>query len=206
MTRIKCFFLESTGRVSVSLRRYTYEGPLCPKGKEGDHHNAFVRIDGEPVERDTEGYIQNGLKALAPRDDPRWPRQCTCGYVFQKDDEWQRFVEEIYRRTDTGEDLRLRDASPGAMWYAWWLDRSQVPQGEHNLMVRTPGGDWCVDSQSKNCPMKDDTQMARHHCWIRHGTPPDVTVDKQGGPTCPGGGSILCNSYHGFLRNGYLED
>lgn len=205
MTRIKCFLLESTEHVSVSLRRYT-RGKDCPV-IEGGYHQGRVRIEDEPVARDAQGYIQNGSKPTAPHDDPRWPAQCTCGYAFKEYDEWQRFVEEIYRRADTGEEMCLRDATPGAMWYAWWFDDMYTPQEKHNLVVKTPGGEWCVDGQANNCTMKDDLKQERHHCWIRHGEPPNVTVDKQGGPTCSAGaGSIQCGQYHGFLRNGYLEN
>ena len=54
--------------------------------------------------------------------------------------------------------------------------------------------------------MKDDTGPygLAHRCWCRHGEPPNITVDKNG-PTCPAGaGSIQCNDWHGYLRNGEL--
>jgi hypothetical protein len=209
MPRIKCFMLESTGKVSVSLRRYSESSSIdkniCPVN--GSYHNARVLIEEEPVIRDEKGYVDNGSKSAPPHNDPRWPAQCACGYVFSESDEWQRFTEEIYKRVDTGEELHLRDAPSGAMWYAWWLDDMYTPQGEHNLVVKTPGGEWTVDGQANNCTMKDDMMQVKHHCWIRHGEPPNVTVSKEGGPTCgAGAGSIQCNNYHGFLRNGYLED
>jgi hypothetical protein len=47
--------------------------------------------------------------------------------------------------------------------------------------------------------MPDDGE---HRCWVRHGEPPRITVDKNG-PTCQAGaGSILAGDYHGFLRDG----
>jgi hypothetical protein len=198
--------LESTGKVSVSLRRYCRFDVARHACSISGYHNAKIVIEEEPIERDGEGYIENGKKPAPHRDDPRWPTQCACGYAFQEVDEWQRFIEEIYRRVDTGEELHLRDASPGAMWLAWWLDDMYTPQGEHNLVVKTPGGEWTIDGQANNCTMKDDMKQERHHCWIRHGEPPLVTVDKNGTTCQAGAGSIQCNSYHGFLRNGYLED
>jgi hypothetical protein len=209
MPRIKCFLLDPNGRTLVSLRRYRSikNRDECPAGN-GSCHNASVPIEEEQTERDKEGHIINGLKPMPPRDDPRWPKQCHyCGYAFQESDDWQRDIDTIYRRTDTGEEMTIREAPVGAMWYAPWLDRFHVPQDDKgNLMVKTPGGDWAIDSQSSNCTMKDDRRQEKHHCWIRHGIAPNITVDKQGITCSAGAGSIQCNSYHGFLRSGYLED
>lgn len=73
---------------------------------------------------------------------------------------------------------------------------------EPPLCVRTPGGDWVIDSRCSNCTLpKDDT----HKCWPRRGVAPAITVDKSFGNTCEaGGGSIISGDYHGFLRDGYL--
>jgi len=210
MARIKCFMLEPTGRVRVKLRRYRNASndpeSRCPFNGNDGYHDASTIIGEEPEELSKEGYIQNGLKPVS-HDDTRWPVQCQCSYVFREGDEWQRFVEKIYRRADTGEEMTIKDASVGATYYAPWLDAIQVPQGKHCLVVKTPGGEWIVDSQSSNCTMKDDWRQEKHHCWILHGEPPNMTVNKQGGPTCAAGtGSIQCGSYHGFLRSGFLED
>lgn len=209
MARIKCFLLEPTGRVHVYLRRYASlkNRDECPGGN-GHYHNASVFIGEEPEEHNEEGYITNGTKPMPSHDDPRWPVQCEyCGYAFQESNEWQRNTETIYQRTDTGEEMTIRDAPAGAMWYAWWHDHWCTPQGKHALVVKTPGGEWIVDSQASNCSMKEDFKQEKHHCWILHGEPPNVTADKQGGPTCAAGaGSIQCGSYHGFLRSGFLEE
>lgn len=207
MTRIRCFLLESTGRVRVSLRRYTDNAGPCPlDSSKYSYHQAFQFLCEESVEKDEQGYQCNGLKSILPHGDSRWPQKCSCGYEFQEEDRWQRFTDDIYVRKDIGEEMTIRDAPAGAMWYAWWMDRFQIPQDEHNLAVKTPGGEWSIDSQSSNCSMPDDRKQEKHHCWVRSGTPPDVTVGKDG-PTCSAGaGSIQCGNYHGFLRNGYLED
>lgn len=206
MARIRCFLLEPTGRVLVKLRRYSQEQGACPLY---GYHDASAPLEEEPARPDPAqpGYILNTSGDLHDHADARWPTACACGYVFRESDEWQRFVERIYKRADTGEEMTLRDAPAGAMWEAWWFDDSFVPQGAHNLAVKTPGGDWLIDSQASNCSMPEDRQQKQHHCWIRHGTPPDVTVNKEGGQTCAAGaGSIQCGPYHGFLRQGYLED
>lgn len=118
----------------------------------------------------------------------------------------------LWRRTDTGEVIALRDAPPGAMWFATWFMNDEVPPRnfvsggwtnnfEPSLIVRTPGGDWDVDSRAGNCTMKEDKL---HRCWCRHGVAPNVTVDKNGRTCAAGGGSIICGNYHGFLQNGHL--
>lgn len=121
-------------------------------------------------------------------------------------------------RPDTGETHEhLHQFGPGAMWYAVWIEEHLRGTDEYWLHhyhfgpdgrvlgVQTPGGTWIIDSRCSNCTRKDD---ATHHCWCRHGTPPQLTVDKipeAGGSTCAAGaGSIQCGSWHGFLRNGFL--
>jgi len=69
------------------------------------------------------------------------------------------------------------------------------------LWVQTPGGGWCIDSRASNCTMPYDYA---HRCWVRHGEPPDITVDKNGVTCQAGAGSIQCGSYHGFLQGGVL--
>jgi hypothetical protein len=101
----------------------------------------------------------------------------------------------LYRRVDTGEVMAFRDAPPGAMVQFDW-----------GLTVKLPNGrSWNIDGEASNCDRKGDKS---HRCWCRHGTPPNLTVDKtpeSGGSTCgAGGGSIQAGDYHGFLRNGVL--
>jgi hypothetical protein len=208
MARIRCFLLEETERVAVYFRRYNstaFKKGTCPV--HDDYHNASVRIEDELVEKDERGYIVNGSKP-ASHDDPRWPKICACGYIFRPEDEWQRDAHLLYWRRDTGEEMILRNAPPGAMWYAWWFDDIYQPQGKHCLVIRMPGGgEWIVDSQAKNCSMPEDRKQEKHHCWILHGDPPNVTVDKQGASTCAAGsGSVQMQNWHGFLRNGFLEE
>lgn len=133
--------------------------------------------------------------------------------VTLDNDEPYELKDTLYRRTDTGELQPLNDFGPGAMWFAPWLDNIYKPQLKHVLVVKTPGGDWIIDSQASNCtkPQKkvgEDGWTARrqedHHCWILHGEPPNVTVDKDGNTCEAGGGSIVCGGFHGFLRNGFL--
>ncbi len=93
--------------------------------------------------------------------------------------------------TDGGE---IQPAPVGAMWDADWFHGCHESTGlvyDRNpdgivLCVRCPGGDWLVDGPS-----------AGGGSWNRTGAVPDVTVTP----------SILQHGkYHGWLRNGYLEE
>jgi hypothetical protein len=115
-----------------------------------------------------------------------------------------------YRRPDTGAIFdALGSCPPGAMWDATWMHdcRGAYFLGGPNtdgrfLVVRLPNGnDWCIDSRASNCTKPDDEG---HRCWIRHGDPPNLTVDKNGITCDAGAGSIQSGNYHGFLRNGEL--
>ena len=97
----------------------------------------------------------------------------------------------------------LAELPVGGMYFADWYER-KGPDG-HHLIVKTPGGLWHVDGRASNCTRPEDDQ---HRCWVRHGAPPDVTVDKNG-DTCGCGCSIGqgpgYRDFHGFLRSGILE-
>lgn len=128
-----------------------------------------------------------------------------------------------WKRVDTGEiKQNIADFGPGAMYYADWLQveaHTKWARKENGvdveiphpwgvgpdgkvLLVVTPGGSWNIDSRASNCGKPIDNV---HRCWVRHGTPPEITVDKNGDTCSAGAGSIQCGSYHGFLRNGFLE-
>lgn len=119
-----------------------------------------------------------------------------------------------WRRTDTGETTWGHPSSfgPGAMWFEepvtyssgkwYWWDNETGP----HLIVMYPGdpsGEWDIDSRANNCGRPADRT---HRCWIRHGTPPNITVDKVGDTCSAGAGSIFGrNGYHGMLVNGKFE-
>ncbi len=94
---------------------------------------------------------------------------------------------------------------PGAMFWITFsggLCENHLPGCERHLMVVCPDGHWWnIDSRCSNCTMKDDRV---HRCWVRHGEPPNITVDKNGVTCQAGGGSIQTPDWHGFLRNGEL--
>jgi hypothetical protein len=118
----------------------------------------------------------------------------------------------VWERLDTGERADSINAfGPGAMWYAEWYKNEETglywapgfkgDQPHPPLVVRTPGGDWTIDSRASNCTRPEDNE---HRCWVQHGTPPNITVDTNGNTCHCGGGSIAQPNYHGFLRDGHL--
>jgi hypothetical protein len=220
----KCFLIEETGRQKIYLRRYGRDDDKKCPGRYG-YHNADAYI-GEGVEnKNAEGHI-TAPPVSDYKDDPRWPAACPCGYVFTADDNIQVFTQSIYKRVDTGEEMTLKEAPVGAMWNAWWcVGFQQGPDGKC-LIVRMPGDhDWTVDGRASNCDSKcvtcgqpysahkdlkreqcaGFTDSRPHQCWIRHGAAPLLTVDKAGVTCGAGAGSILVPGWHGFLRNGVLE-
>lgn len=208
MSRIQCFLLEPTDRMRIGLRRYTPSSETtrrCPSGH--GYHDATTFLGTAPVREAADGTcdVDELLVAWPDHNDPRWPEVCEhCGAAFALDDEWQHWTDRLYRRVDTGEEMTLREAPAGAIWRATWYENvpSYCGSDGRAYVVRTPGGDWHIDGRASNCTRKDDDV---HRCWVRHGEAPLFTVDKNGDTCAAGAGSILCGSYHGFLRAGYLE-
>lgn len=208
---IRTFLLEPTDQVRRWLRRYTRastRGWTCAEG----WHEAMVLFDDSPAiftDVPMTGWTHRTLthrEADRPADtDPRWPLTCAkCAFVFAPDETRQFFYDLLYRRADTGALLTIRDAPPGAMWDAWWLHDLRggpiggpTPDGRRMMVVCPNGRQWFIDGRASNCTLPNDNE---HRCWIRHGEPPLLVVDKSGGPTCSAGaGSIQAGDYHGFL-------
>lgn len=215
---IKCFMIEPTGESWVSLRRYSHDAAKC--GATGwSFHNAETPLgkcrvwkgpyDDDGVERrpGRDWHYHEDAPKLEefPPEDPRWPRACSCGHVFADGDAYQIFTDRIYAGPD-GQEHSLRNPPAGALWYAEWLEGLESDHWWHGpdgriLMAQTPGGQWCIDSRASNCTMPEDNE---HRCWVRHGTPPDIHVDKNGKTCAAGAGSIVSGNYHGFLHNGHF--
>jgi hypothetical protein len=205
VTLVKCFLLIPVPKVELSLRRYRASGDdeksKCPS-KYGYHTaNVFIETVYEEL-----GLAKAKKENLPPHDDPRWPKFCRCGYVFEESDHWQVFLEYLFKRSDTGQEVTIRRAPPGAMWNAHWMMHDGLHAGGdgRSMVVKCPpdGYEWHIDGRASNCDMKDDT---KHRCWIRHGEPPFITVDKNGFTCGAGAGSIQTPSWHGFLKNGILS-
>lgn len=115
-----------------------------------------------------------------------------------------------WKRPDTGETQEHNHQfGIGAMWWAIWQPKNWdwTNETEPHLLVRCPNGpgehrDWDIDSRAKNCALPNDKV---HRCWIRHGIPPNITVDKAGVTCSAGAGSIAMPKWHGYLKNGILQ-
>lgn len=190
---IKCFMLAPTDRAKRWLRRFVFvDGKPCPlMAGQHSYHQKLVPVEDGPlhVSPDRGTISTDNL----PRDDPRWPTHCSCGYEFGPDAYPQTFFAAIYL-TPEGKEVVIRDcedldgaepAPPGAMWYADWFSW-KGPDGR-SLAVMTPGGVWLVDGPASNS----------NRPWQRTGTPPNVTANP----------SIQIGTrYHGWLRDGALVE
>lgn len=197
---VACFLLEETGKVEQKLRRFSVgDTPACSHGYS--YHNAMFTLPdrlfvpvGETIP-----------SAVWPADDPRWPVKCeACDYEFTPEDHYDLWRERIYRHGGTGALTTRQTAPPGAMWFVHWYEQFPEwcgPDGKALLVKLPDGAEWHVDGRANNCTMPDDKV---HKCWVRQGTPPLVTVGKDGVTCKAGAGSIKTSRWHGFLRNGVL--
>lgn len=204
---IKCVLIEHANSMRLGLRRYSVATVKC---NGYSYHNAVNHLMDVPsIKGQHQGhvYYDYDRKAVPEPDhsDARWPTHCTCGAPFEPTDHFQVFSKPLYVRKDTGFVGTLEEMPVGAVLVAeWGYQRGYDGRSVH---VKLPSGNyWCIDGRCSNCTRPDDKE---HRCWIRHGEPPELTVDKNcepGQTTCSAGaGSIDDNGrYHGFLRNGYL--
>lgn len=201
----KCFLLLPTNKQRRSLRRYeNADGHRSCLDSKFGYHNARVTIGVfESEDQFSSGSVEGSeFGAQYPVTDERWPTKCeACGYLFKDEDEWQIFHESVWIVQDTGNEMTLHDAPPGAMWDAYWLhDHHTGPDGKC-LIVKLPNGNhWNIDGKASNCNRAKDG----HNCWTRKGVPPNLTVDNSGDTCKVGAGSIGSGDYHGFLRAGEL--
>lgn len=205
---VKCFWLEPTGDVQLSLRRYISEedrGP-CP---HGDYCQAMIPFSREKMRLKEEPDGWHTLESyddLKPADDDsRWPLACSrCGRDFKDGATRQLFQAEVYKRSDTGEEVTVRGYGgielAGALYDGWWLHGRKVVDkqgrtrgytGEDGIAliaICPNGGAWQVDGPSGN-----------GNGWTRTGDPrkPETLS------VTP---SIVAGDYHGFLTGGSFTD
>ncbi len=205
---MKCFLIEqATGSTEIQL---SASWPGCSKDPygEGKHRGRHIAFLSDEAEAQAKWDSQNRL-------DEQVHFVCeNCGEDGGIRRATGSGMGTSWKRLDTGEIKRhTHNFGPGAMWFAtWYALEKKGPNGETlygydwdnqttpPLIVTTPsGGDWNIDSRASNCTMPNDRL---HRCWVRHGDPPNVTVDKAGHTCGAGAGSIISRDYHGFLRNG----
>jgi hypothetical protein len=191
--KIPCSMLVPTDRAARWLRRFTSAETAGVRLCEPDgYHQAMVRIEDDQLI-----IHDNGSIAIDPLEwpaaDPRWPTRCEhCGYEFHDREIRQLFYMRIYRTQD-GREVTIHGsrlpgiegAPAGSMFFADWMKPLGKGPDERCLVVVTPGGLWYIDGPSTNGPG-----------WTRTGTPPLVTAHP----------SIDTGRYHGWLREGVLED
>jgi len=207
---VPCFWLEPTG-MSIRFLRVFASGQDCDAGGYCD-----ARVIVGPVPKD-----QAITRTPAPGDDTgigaqQWPTACNrCGRAFHVKRSQRQIFHEYEMRVVRAMPGAARPvgatcwtgegpAIAGAMWDAPWMGKSfEGPDGRHLIVMLPNGREWAVDGRANNCTMPDDTI---HRCWIRHGEPPNLTVDKRGNTCSAGAGSIQAGDYHGFLRAGHLVE
>jgi len=199
--QIKVFWLEPTDLVRVWARRYVPSGDYrwCSK-RMGLGCEAW-RLHLEQAPRED----WPASRAASEKEGMAFPETCShCKGAFPAGSIHQVFVSSLFSGAPDGKLYTLREAPVGSMWDADWLPNELAgPDGIH-LVVKTPGGEWMVDSKATNCTRPDED----HECWVRHGDPRTGTVhvDKQGNTCSAGAGSISMGGYHGFLHHGFLTN
>jgi hypothetical protein len=200
---IKCFLLEPTNRHTRFLRR------MAPWVTGAEHHCRCL------VPLDTVTDHAGAVNPSCPDDDIgkyAWPTACdTRGQPMPGDASYEFFLQKVWRRADTGEEMSTEGAPAGAIYRAPWLEdsvRHRGPDGKSYICIIPSKPDWSgrhswmMDGAASNCDMPDDPV---HKCWCRHGEAPVFTVDKVGNTCRAGAGSILSpGGWHGFLRDGVL--
>ena len=179
-----CVLLLETDQASLALRRYA-SADCAAKPHGMSIHDARAYIGTAPVVISERGTWDVDVET-PPQSDPRWPKECACGYIFTGDDTWQLSKARLYARQDTGAQLTMHEVEPGMLWETPWLaDHWHGPDGRCYTMALPGHGEWTIDGPSSN-----------GQGWTRTGEPPRFTVNP----------SILSPGYHGWLRDGVLSD
>lgn len=213
MPSVRCFLIVPTTRDRLRISRSTayqfdpktkrQREDICPVHKWW-HHAEWVTLKTTIPHRKKRPVNRPPLEAFPPKRSKLWPTSCACGYSFTAKDEWQGFTDLLYSRYDQRDrPSKLRDrfalheAPVGAMWYATWMEPvNPTPDGKM-LVVKTPGGDWMVDFYSTG----RGPNAQRGPAWTRTGDVLAGTVTAM--PSVSIGDP---ERYHGWLRNGFLED
>ena len=173
--------------------------PECKRCTDGWDETTFDvrRVDTGEVLTTDQTFIGHGL----PPGAMYWSEMCG-SYRPTGPDDWagvtdldpvrKSFAEHPeHYRTGPGSDPTLPKRQPSHLF----------ADGPHLVVILPNGQPWNIDSRASNCTLPYDYE---HRCWVRHGEPPNITVDKNGLTCAAGAGSIMAGDYHGFLQNGAL--
>src|SRR5687768_3988839 len=166
MSQIKVFWVAPLeDRVRVALRRFSFSNDHKCTERAWGCDAEFVIIDN--TSKSSWPDSSGDSPEVVPHNDPRWPKLCeSCSRAFTDQDEYQLNIRQLFGTAD-GRVFTLQDAPVGAMWNASWMSEWHHGPDGICLVVRTPGGDWMVDSEASNCTRKGEA----HQCWVRHGDP-----------------------------------
>jgi len=198
MSTYRCFWLESTGRVKHSLLVIDLKSDCA--GRPGKPCRAMKHAAEYATKVDENG-IPEWVGSHMPDDnDPSWPGSCDvcnrtfCGEVMRSTCQELIYIDEV------GNETTLREAQFGAMWNE--PGRGVTGPDGICLMVKTPGGDWCVDG-----PSWENGVKKHEHAWKRTGKIPVVTATPSIHILSTGyDGAERSTIYHGWLREGVLID
>ena len=148
------------------------------KCNTGSYHNAIKFV------MDMKACVEFGPHRKKISDYSEWPiRYSDCQEIVPETANKQVFSERLYN-TQSGKP------EPGDLYFTTWLPENYYWDNHKGpmLMAVCPSGDeWNIDSRASNCGLPDDRL---HRCWVRHGEPPLLTVDKNGLTCNAGAGSI----------------
>lgn len=208
---VKIFPILDTGFESASLRRYA-SGSTCSEVDGNGYHNAHTALGRRPAQKHVRSFAGRE-EAYAHSD--KWPTHCACGYEFVDEDDYQEFTQSLYADI-SGKEWSLRDAPPGAYWFAPWIFNSKAyqdpnhPKHEEEKLRRQRGlegkshlairyyEEWAAirDPVVVSCPNGDewliDSIANNGPGWTVTGQLPLITVSP----------SIQTGRYHGFLQEG----
>lgn len=213
MSLVKCVLFKPSEFHRVCL--VTLEGEHCPVFQTLGHRAEEVWGELLPL---TQKVVPEGLKH---------PEKCRCGHVFTQDAHRCASWHPVW--TDGQRMVTTREMPPGAVYDADWMHgwaENCGPDGRSICAILPNGAYWCIDSRATNCdspckhcqkpfhqhiraggiptcPGYEDAKP--HKCWIRHGEPPNLTVDKNGVTCGAGAGSIAVTGWHGFLSGGVFR-
>lgn len=195
----KCFVAEDSGLYRRSFRRYC-GGSECKTNPLGCHN---VEVVVDPELPGAFGPSRGDIPDDEVKKDPRWPRECLCGYRFHPmEDSWQVNVDSLYKGAPDGKLHLIKELPPGAMWDAHWfvdtkegMERYGGPDGKGWCLMTPARVEWIVYS-----PSSDGNK------WQVTGTIPKITVSPSIGINIRGGLAHPTKSYHGFLRDGILSE